>query len=312
VTGAPSPLVSPTEFDELFERCCNWGRWGTDDQRGTLNHLTPERTVAAARLIESGTSVSCARVVDVDAAVDNPDPAEHEMTRLPVLEAPDQKAAAAFDRLAIACHGEVYSHVDALCHIAYRGKLYNDVDVDVVGVHGAERLGLEHLGSGITGRGVLLDVAALRGRPWLEAGETIDADDLERAEEAAGVTVGPGDVVLLRTGHALRREAQGPWDAAAAKAGLHPRAMPWLKDREIAAIGFDGEGDAAPHPVPSEHVPIHVLGINAMGLITFDALSFEALARACAERDRCAFFFTATPLRLVGGTGCAINPIAIF
>ena len=104
----------------------------------------------------------------------------------------------------------------------------------------------------------------------------------------------------------------GPWDSANHKAGLHPRAMPWFKEREVAALGFDGDGDAAPHPCPSVHVPIHVLGINATGLHFFDALDLEDLAAECAERPRWEFFFVALPIRLKGGTGCLINPVAMF
>jgi kynurenine formamidase len=119
-------------------------------------------------------------------------------------------------------------------------------------------------------------------------------------------------VVLLRTGHALRRKTHGPWDSAAAKAGLHPRAMPWLKDNEIAAIGFDGDGDPAPHPCPGVRAPIHVLGINAMGLHFLDALDLDDLAQHCAGEGRFEFYFAVAPLRVRGATGCAVNPLAIF
>lgn len=305
-------IVGPAEFDELFRQCSNWGRWGEEEQRGTLNNLTEERTVAAATRIRSGTTVSCARAIETKASIDNPDPADHHMTKLPIPGAPGDEVGGACDFLGVACHGEVHSHIDALCHISYRGKLYNGFPADSVSRDGASVLDLDQVASGIATRGVLLDVAARRGKRWLDPGDLITREELVSAERAAEVSVGAGDVVLIRTGQALRREVEGPWDSATQKAGLHPRAMPWFRERDVAAVGFDGDGDAAPHPCPSVRLPIHVLGINATGLHTFDALSLESLARECSSRQTWTFFFVALPVRLRGGTGCAINPVAIF
>jgi len=306
----PAEIVDAAEFERIFERCSNWERWGADDRLGTLNLITPALTAAAARTVEAGVSVSLSRPVATEEAVDNSEPADHRMIQLPTVTAGG--VGGALDFLGVACHGEVQSHVDALCHIAYRDMLFNGVPASTVDADGAAEEDLDQISTGISSRGVLLDLAALRGKPWLEPGELIHADDLDAAERAAGVTVEPGDVVLLRTGQTLRRETEGPWDAAHAKAGLHPRAMPWFKERDIAALGFDGDGDVAPAPVPSVPVPIHVLGINAMGLHTFDALDLERLADACRSHGRSSFFFVAAPIRLQGGTGCLINPLAIF
>ncbi|HEY0277150.1 MAG TPA: cyclase family protein [Solirubrobacterales bacterium] len=306
----PTTIVHPAEFEQLFERCSNWGRWGAEDRLGTVNLITPEITAAAARLVETGTSVSCARPIITAATVDTPDPAEHRMTKLP--NNPTGEVGGALDFLGVACHGEAQSHIDALCHIAYRGMLYNGVPATTVTDGGAAEEDLDQVATGISSRGVLLDVAAAQGKRWLESGELIYAEDLEAAERAAGLSVRAGDVVLLRTGQALRRETEGPWDSAKHKAGLHPRAMPWFKDHDVAALGFDGDGDAAPDPVPHIHVPIHVLGINATGLHTFDGLDLEALAATCRSRARWEFFFVALPLRLRGGTGSLINPVAFF
>ncbi len=309
-THDPADIVDAAEFEALYEQCSNWGRWGADDRLGTVNLITPATTAAAAGLVEAGVSVSCSRPVAKEAAIDNPEPAEHRMIRVPTQAVAD--VGGALDFLGIACHGDVQSHIDALCHIAYRGLLYNGVPASSVTADGAAEEDLDQIATGISSRGVLLDIAALRGKPWLDPGELIYTEDLEAAEHAAGITVESGDVVLLRTGQALRRETEGPWDAAHEKAGLHPRAMPWFKDRDVAALGFDGDGDAAPEPVPSVRIPIHILGINAMGLHTFDALDLEPLAAACHTHARSSFFFIALPIRLQGGTGCLINPVAIF
>ncbi|MEU0478873.1 cyclase family protein [Streptosporangium sp. NPDC006013] len=172
--------------------------------------------------------------------------------------------------------------------------------------------GLEVAEAGITGRGVLLDIAALHGRQWLDPGHAIGRDELEAAERSSGVNVRTGDIVLIRTGQFARREQDGPWDSAQAKAGLDVAAMPWFAEREVSALGFDGDGDVEPSRVPSVEAPVHVLGITAMGLHFFDALGLDDLASACAMRRRYEFLFTAAPIRLTGATGCLINPLALF
>jgi kynurenine formamidase len=307
-----SARLGRAEFDELFEQCSNWGRWGDDDQRGALNLIEGPHLAAAAALVSDGLVVSCARVLDTEAAVDNLCPAIHRMTGLPDGAAGQLPMAAASDYLGVECHGEVHSHLDALCHIAYRGLLHNGWPATTVTLSGASVCGVEVAANGIASRGVLLDVAALRGEPWLAGGELVEPDELAAAAAEAQVAVGTGDVVLVRTGHARRRVVEGPWDSANDKAGLHPQSMLWLKEREIAAVGFDGDGDAAPSPVEGVIAPIHVLGINAMGLHFFDALSLESLAAACLDRKRATFMFVAVPLRAAGATGCVINPVAIF
>jgi kynurenine formamidase len=310
---APANPVTAQEFDELFRRCSNWGRWGADDTKGARNLAGPAQVARAATLVRTGVTVSCARPLVMEAAVDNPAPAMHYMTNLPRDEhRAGTGLGVACDFLGLECHGEVQSHLDALCHIAFGGHLFNGWPADSVGLRGAARGGLEAAASGTMSRGVLLDVAALHNVPWLDGGYEITADELSAAQEAAGVTVESGDVVLLRTGHALRRVTEGPWDAGSLKAGLHPRAMPWLKDRDICAIGFDGDGDAAPNSCPGLSIPVHVLGITAMGLHFFDALTLEDLAAECARQGRSEFLFTAAPVHAPGATGCAINPVSIF
>lgn len=302
--GSAGDAVDAAEFAELFRRCSNWGRWGEADHRGALNHITPAKIVATAGLVRSGVTVSCARVLDTVSAVDNPHPAVHEMTLRPGRVG----AGFASDLLSVRCHGEVHSHLDALWHVGYDGRLYNGWDVDTDGQVGD----LAAIATGIVSRGVLLDLPRWRGQPWLAEGESVGVDELAAAARLAGVSIESGDVLLCRTGHALRRKVDGPWDSARAKAGLHPRTMPWLKDREIAAIGFDGDGDAAPHVCGDIRAPIHVLGINAIGLHFLDALDLDDLAERCALERRWSFSFVVAPQRVRGATGCVVNPLAIF
>jgi kynurenine formamidase len=138
------------------------------------------------------------------------------------------------------------------------------------------------------------------------------AEDLEAAERAAGVRVGTGDILLVRTGHTRRLAELGPWDTATLKAGLHPTAMAFVAEREVAALGCDGNSDTAPSSTEGVDFPIHVLAINAMGVHLLDYLQFEALQPVCAGAGRWEFLVVAAPLRIVHGTGSPLNPIAIL
>jgi kynurenine formamidase len=216
------------------------------------------------------------------------------------------------DFVGVDYHNDGHTHIDALCHVAYHGLLYNGRPQGTVTAAGAAINAIDVLADGLVGRGVLLDVPRVRGVPWLEPGEHVMRADLEAAEREHGVTVGAGDILLVRTGHAGRLGALGSWDTATNKAGLHPTAMPFLAEREVAALGSDGNSDTAPSSTEGVAFPIHVLAINAMGLHLLDYLQFEALSAACERAGRWAFLFVAAPLRVIGGTGSPLNPIAIF
>ena len=304
--------VSADDFAALFVAVSTWGRWGESDERGALHHLTPARVAAAAGLVRDGVTVSLSFPVDTIAAAHNPHPATHRMTRLPDHDTGPGSLGFAMDSVGVDYHHDTHTHLDALCHVAFNGSLYNGQPSQRVTPKGAEVGSVETLADGLVGRGVLLDVPRLRGVPWLEPGEHIFAHDLQAAEQAQGVGVGPGDIVLIRTGHARRLAELGPWETAAAKAGLHPTAMPWLAERHIAALGSDANSDTAPSTTQGVRFPIHVLAINAMGVHLLDYLQLEHLHQACAARRRWEFLFTAAPLRIVGGTGSPINPLAIL
>jgi kynurenine formamidase len=159
---------------------------------------------------------------------------------------------------------------------------------------------------------VLLDVPRARGVPWLEPGEHIFRPDLEAAEDSQGVTVREGDILLVRTGHARRLKELGPWDTPNAKAGLHPTALSFIADSDIAVLGSDGNSDTAPSTTEGVAFPIHVLTITAMGIHLLDYLQFENLRAICERTGRWEFLFVGAPLRIVHGTGSPLNPIAIF
>ncbi|WP_375385136.1 cyclase family protein [uncultured Microbacterium sp.] len=270
--------------------------------------------VEAARLVRSGRSVSCALDLNEDYALDNPSPVEHSLTF--GFEAPDAASAdlrIAGDRFGMEIHGDAHSHVDALCHVSYRGRTYNGrEEADAIGPAGALAQSVTVAQNGITTRGVLLDIPRFREVEWVEPGEAIMPDEFLAAEAASGVTLGRGDILLFRTGHTRRRQVLGPWDASRSKAGIHASVLPILHDRDIAGVGYDGDGEAVPSHCEGIAYPIHAISLPALGWWTFDSLNLDDLAAACAEERRWEFFFTAAPLRLVGGTGSPINPTAIF
>jgi kynurenine formamidase len=181
-----------------------------------------------------------------------------------------------------------------------------------VTAHGATRLGIHHLQSGIVTRGVLLDVPALRGVDALEPGEPVFPEDLEAAEERAGLRVRAGDALLIRTGRWRWRDEHGPWDLVHRAAGLDASCLSWLRERDVATLGSDGVSDVIPSRIEGVYMPIHTVTLVVLGVHLLDNLDFEALAGACTEEGRWEFLFTVAPLVLRRGTASPVNPIAVF
>jgi kynurenine formamidase len=308
-----SPVeVSAEEFAALFQRVSSWGRWGESDERGALNTITADRVAAAAGLVRDGLTTSLSWPLDTHPGPSNPSPAEHRMTMVDDVAFDSSTLRFAMDYIGVDYHKDTHSHIDALCHVAYGGALYNDTSPHVVTSGGVTSLTIEVLRDGLVGRGVLLDVPRARGVQWLEPGDHVFREDLEACERAQGVGVGEGDILLVRTGHGKRLEELGPWDTGSAKAGLHPTAVPFLAERGIAALGSDGNSDTAPSVTENVMFPIHVLAIAAMGVHLLDYLQLEGIRAACEQTGRWEFLFVGAPLRIPGGTGSPLNPIAIL
>jgi kynurenine formamidase len=311
----PAPM-SAREFDELFQKVRNWGRWGPDDERGTLNYITPVHVRAAATLVRSGRSVSLSLPINTVAGPDNPRPAVHYMVQTYDVKSDIGEPQFALDYFASEFHGDCHTHIDALCHIAYKGKLYNGkLATSVVSSQGPASMDITAYAHGIIGRGVLLDIPRLRGAKWLEPGEAVTREELEAAEKAQGVRLGEGDILVFRTGHHRRRLELGPWSCeygGEGKAGLHSTAMLLLHERKVAAFLPDGDGETVPSNVEGVAYPIHTLQIAAMGMAAADSLQFEELVKVCEEEQRWEFMVLIAPLRLPRGTGSLFNPIAIF
>src|SRR5512132_127783 len=309
----PPPVeVTTDEFSELFRSVSSWGRWGEDDERGALNRLAPERVAEAVRLVREGISVTLSLPMNTTAAADNPEPAVHYMTSEGHDDNGPGQLRFATDYVGADYHHDGHTHIDALCHVAYEGLLYNGSPAGSVTSGGATVGSIEALANGLAARGVLLDIPRLHGSPWLEPGQHVFRGDLEAAELEQGVTVREGDVLLVRTGHTRRLSELGPWRTADLKAGLHPTAMTFVAERGVVALGGDGNSDTAPSSTEGVDFPVHVLALNAMGVHLFDYLQLEDLLAACERAGRWEFLFVAAPLRITGGTGSPLNPLAIL
>lgn len=307
-TGTPTS----DELARMAVELRNWGRWGAEDERGALNLITDEKRAQAAGLVAEGRSVSCARPLPVAPAPENPTPVAHHMISGGDAVSAESRFGISRDYFAIAPHGMATTHLDALCHIFYEGKMYNGFDKSEVRTDGAKRNSIMSGADGIVSRGVLLDIPPLRDAEFLEPGERVTVAELEGAEARQGVRVEAGDILLVRTGRDRRKESRGAGAPMDGLAGLDAGCLPWVRQRDVALIGCDGVTDAMPSGIEGWPMPFHQVAIPAMGIHLIDNMYLERLLAACVERDRWEFLFALAPLRLEGGTASPLNPLAIF
>ena len=305
-------VVSAEEFAALFADLRAWGRWGADDERGALNELGPEQACRAAALVRDGVSVTLSAPLNTVADLHNPSPAVHYMTPESGADIGSGSLHFLRDFVGADYHNDGHTHIDALCHVAYEGALYNGRPEHTVTGDGPPVESIDVARAGLVGRGVLLDIPRLRGVPWLEPGDSVSAAELQAAEQGQGVEVTAGDLLLVDVGHARRLAELGPWDTGSHKAGLHPTAMTFVAERAVAALGSDGNSDTAPSQTDGIDFPVHVLALNAMGVHLLDYLQFEDLRAQCQRSGRWEFLLVVAPLRIVRGTGSPVNPIAVF
>lgn len=309
--GATGLLPSEADYLAWFDTLSNWGRWGPDDQVGTLNLISDEKVVEAAGLVRDGSRVSLGRVLDPA----HPD----ELGRGSILHRYMEhhevgpRMSGYREYIAAVPHGSA-THLDALSHIAWKGKMYNGTPAaSLSSTAGATKLSVHEVVTGITTRGVLLDVPAAKGVDWLGAGEAVFPHDLEAAEELQGVRVGAGDALLLYTGNSERTEALGPAEKGGAS-GYSAACLPWLHERGVAMISSDGINDVQPSGFDDVDLPLplHTVAIVAMGLWLVDNMLLSELSKVCARQRRWEFLFTMSTLRFVGATSSLVNPVAIF
>ena len=294
--------VTGADYERWKTELSNWGRWGGDDELGALNLITPAKRRHAASLVTDGVSVSLARDMDTEEAVDNSTPFQQEFYRV------------GGDEWTIHFHGSGITHLDGLVHVFDDGKVYNGYAPtdEVMLTTGPARSSIHNLKNGIVTRGILMDIPRLKGVEYLEPGTSIYPADLEAWEEMAGVKVSAGDALFVRTGRWVRRAETGPWPIGERAAGLHASCIPWLKQRDIALLGGESPQDVAPTSGDLGSLPLHNFALIHLGVHLFDNVDLTAVSKVAAELGRWEFMLTVAPLAVHGGTGAPVNPIATF
>jgi kynurenine formamidase len=289
----------------LFDVCSNTGRWGPDDELGTLRHITPARRLAALATVRVADVVSIGKDLPVGRSRQVPPSVVHNMVHV------DEDANAAIDFVSLMPHGYEVTHVDAVGHAFFDGQAYNGRRArEIITTAGLNFGSILAMRDGIVTRGVLLDVAGARGVAYLAAGEPITVADLERAERHACLRVAPGDAIFVRSGHDVRVSVEGSQTDDLPE-GVAAEVHVWLRDREVAEYSGDCI-EQLPANLDGVPMPLHQVGLAGLGLAILDVPDVEALAVACRGHGRSEFLLIVAPLRLPGGTGSAVNPLAIF
>ncbi len=305
---------------ELAQRCSNWGRWGPEDEIGTLNYITPEKIRQAARLVRKGKVISLAIPFDSQGpqtggfgrfnpihlmTMSGADAAAGAQDFLPVTRGADD---------IIIMPLQCATQWDSLAHIFFEGKMYNGYDMKLVSGLGAQKNSIARCKDKIVSRGVLLDMPAYKGKKWLEPGEAIYTEDLEGCAAKEGVAVGTGDIVLIRTGQLAQVRERGSWGdyAGGSAPGLSVTTAPWFYEKQVAAMATDTWGtEVIPNETPDVFQPLHPILIVHTGLLIGEIFDLEELAEDCRQDGCYEFLFVAPPLPVTGAVGSPINPQAI-
>lgn len=307
--------------DELIRKVSNWGRWGPDDEIGTLNHITPEVRAAAAALVTEGRPISLALPLDRQ-GLQPPGDVRLNPQHVMLQTGTDLRAGVqrnsidgwgyADDMVTMAL--QAATHWDALAHAFYDYKMYNDRDCTLVDVNGAAKNAIGAVAGQLIGRAVLLDVAAVLGQDYLASDHRITVEQLERCADSEAVDIRRGDILLIRTGNLGRAIAGGGWDryAYVDEPGLEWQTVPWLHEHEVAAVAMDNWAIEVLPSGTSIMLPVHASAIVHMGLTLGENFVLDELAHECARRGRYQFFFTSPALPFPTAVGSPIHPIALF
>src|SRR5579862_2703288 len=304
------------ELRALAQRVSNWGRWGADDQRGTLNLITPEATRRGVAAVRSGDVYSLAIPLDRNGPQwdgngmpdrVNPELKTHTVNVAFTGDPADFTTTDDSFRMG----SQAATHLDALAHVGYERRLWNGTPDSVVTEAGASKLGIEHDGP-IATRGVLLDIARLKGVEYFEENYAITGDDLDAAASAGGVAVESGDAVMVRTGHMhfLRQGDRIKYSFPAP--GLSTKSIEWMRDHDIALVATDTiTFEVYPCEDPNVFMPVHMIQLRDMGLAQGQNFNLDEFAAACAADGRIDCLLVATPLPLTGAAGAPVAPTAI-
>jgi kynurenine formamidase len=306
------------EIRQAAARTSNWGKWGPDDQQGAVNYITPEKVVEAAGLVRRGRVFSLAIPFNEDGPQSgrgrmNPTLAMRRTGTDFAAEAFDTPSGIGFADDMLTTSLQAATHWDALSHIFDHGRMWNDRSAAEVTSLGAQRNGVEHLRDRIVSRGVLLDIARYKGVEWLEPGYAITEDDLVGCLALEGVTLGTGDIALLRTGQMGFCKTHGWGTFAGGDApGLSFYTVDWLHRTQLAGVASDTWGvEVRPNELANCPQPLHQVMIPHIGLLVGELFDLEDLAADCAADERFDFLFVAAPLPITGAVGSPINPQAI-
>ncbi|MFF4952679.1 cyclase family protein [Streptomyces chattanoogensis] len=305
----------PQEFHDIAERVNNWGRWGADDEIGTLNLITDEVVRAAAAGIRTGRRIPLALPLRQDGVQTGMIPGRinplHTMTAINQEIFGPGTVATSDDAVTMGL--QAATHWDGLTHVSHSGRLYNNRPADSVTAHGgAAVLGIEKA-TPVVSRGVLLDVARAHGTGRLPGGHAVTPEDLDAAEELAGTSVRPGDIVLIRTGQIQHYLAGDRQAYAFPSPGLSLRTPEWFHAREVAAVANDTlTFEIFPPEIENLWLPVHALHLVEMGMLQGQNWNLEELGEACAAAGRHTFLLSAMAEPFVGGTGTPVAPVAIL
>jgi kynurenine formamidase len=305
----------PPEFTDLAAAVRNWGRWGPDDELGTINLVTPEVRRRAAACVRTGKALSLALPLSESEGIQtgvlpgriNPVRTMAQLNN-PTMGRDDVLTNDDVVVMGLQCA----THWDGLAHVSYGGHIWNGYPADTVTSAGATRCGIHRIRT-LVSRGVLLDVARARGVERLEGGHVVTADDLDAAEELARVRVEPGDVVLVRTGHmAVLRERGGKHKYLAPSPGLSMQSAPWLRRRDVAAVATDTlTFEVFPGERDDVFLPVHMLHLVDMGLTQGQNFVLDELAADCADDSVYEFLLEASPQPFTNAVGSPVNPVAV-
>ncbi|MFI6059060.1 cyclase family protein [Streptomyces sp. NPDC051286] len=305
----------PAEFHEIAKRVNNWGRWGADDEIGTLNLITDAVVRDAAATVRTGQRIPLALPLQQDGVQSGLIPG-----RVNPLHAMVQINQELFGPGTVATSDDVVTlglqaatHWDALTHASHSGRIYNGRPATTVTAHGgAEFSGIDkppHLVS----RGVLLDVARAHGVDRLPGDHAVTPEDLDAAEEFAGVRVRAGDIVLVRTGQVQVYLAGDKHAYAYPSPGLSIRTPEWFHARDVAAVANDTlTFEIFPAEIEDLWLGVHALDLVEMGMLQGQNWNLETLSTACAEAKRYGFLLSAMPEPFVGATGTPVAPVAVL
>jgi kynurenine formamidase len=305
----------PDDLLELAQRVSNWGRWGDDDERGTLNFITPAAVLRGVASVQRGEAFSLAIPMNEDGPQTGAMPGrinpQHRMVSLNVSLTGDPADFTTNDD-AVDMGIQAATHWDAISHVGYGNVLYNNIPASAVTEAGARQLGIDAFGP-IATRGVLLDIARLHGVDHFDDNHVIGSDDLERAAKTAGVQIESGDIVMVRTGqmHFLH-SGDEKFRYAYPSPGLGIESVEWCHDNEVAAIATDNLTFEV-YPCEREEVmlPVHMLNLRDQGLVQGQLWQLDDLAADCAADGRYTCFLVATPLPITGAVGGTVAPTAV-